>query len=217
MNQVHATDGAEDGHSSRTPPVGNDVARRRRNSKSHERILEATIRLLGLDSYPSLTMENIAAEAGVGKGTLYRWWKSKGALVGEALAWHLSPSAGPRTDSIRDDLRETVQSTVRNYSGGLAGFVVPSLAADITHDPDLRKTFFAQFLEPRRAVARRPIDRAIEAGLLPEDLDVDLIMDMWAGAIFYRVLMSDRPVDNHFADQITRLLLDLELPRILTT
>jgi AcrR family transcriptional regulator len=167
-----------------------------------------------MTSYQSLALEKIAEEAGTGKTTIYRWWRSKGELVGEALAWHLQPDGAVETSSIEDDLRTTIQQTVRNYSGNLAGVVVPAVAADMAHDPDLHKTFLARFLAPRRAVARRPLDRAIEAGLLPEDLDVELIMDLWAGAIFYRTLMSDSPLNDDFPQQFVDLILHGRLPTV---
>lgn len=193
----------------RTPPTG-----RVRNTASHQRILECTIRLLSSTPYPALSIESIASEAGVGKATIYRWWKSKGALVGEALAWHLKPRQAPQTGSVVDDLRLTIEATVQNYSNNLAGVVVPAIAADVAHDPELRASFIESFLEPRREVARQAVQRVIEAELLPADLDVELVMDMWAGAIFYRSLLSDRPTNPDFAAQFVDLLLNRHLPRV---
>ena len=57
---------------------------RRRSERSHEAILAATQRLLLERGYRELTIEGIAARAGVGKQTIYRWWPSKAALVLEA-------------------------------------------------------------------------------------------------------------------------------------
>jgi hypothetical protein len=79
-----------------------------------------------------------------------------------------------------------------------------------THEKILAVTI--KFLGPRRAVARQPIDRAIKAGLLPEDLDVELILDLWAGAIFYRTLMGERAVNDDFPQQFVDLLLNKKLP-----
>lgn len=183
-----------------------------RDPVAHERILAAVISLLATTTYQALTIEKVAKAAGTGKATIYRWWKSKGELVGEALAWCFKPQEAPHTDSVADDLRRTIDQTVRNYSDNLAGVVVPALAADIAHDPDLRASFIRSFLEPRRAAARQPLERAISEGLLPEDLDVDLVMDMWAGAIFYRRLMSDEPLRSDFAERFADMLLNGQLP-----
>ena len=195
------------------PVVAGRPARgRKRSPETHLSILQSTIRLLSRYSYQSLTLERIAEDAGVGKATIYRWWKTKGALVGEALAWHLKPSRAPETGSPEGDLRQTIDATVRNYSGSLAGVTVPAVAADMVNDPDLRTAFLRDFLGPRRAVARASVEAVVAAGILPPDLDVELVMDMWAGAIFYRTLLSDQPVNPNFTDQFVDLLLHRRLP-----
>lgn len=185
---------------------------RKRSPQTHLSILRSTIRLLSETSYQGLTLERIAEDAEVGKATIYRWWKTKGALVGEALAWHLKPSRAPETGSPEEDLRQTIAATVRNYSGNLAGVTVPAVAADMVNDPDLRASFLKDFLEPRRAVARASVKAAMDARLLPPDLDVELVLDMWAGAIFYRTLLGDEPVNPRFTEQFMDLLLHNRLP-----
>lgn len=186
---------------------------RKRLTERDERILAATIEVLADTSYGALALERVAERAGVSKATIYRWYKSKENLVGEALSWHLKPEETPRSQSVRDDVRAAIDVTIRNYSTPLAGVVVPALAAEIARDPELRSVFLTKFLGPRRAVARSVLERAIAAGDLPEDLDVELIMDMWAGAIFYRTLMSGTPISPAFSEQFVELLFDGRLPR----
>lgn len=169
--------------------------------------------MLAEAGYHGLTMEGVAARAGVGKATVYRWWRSKGALAGEALAHYLDIDAIPDTGNSRTDLLEVVRTTIHNYSATVAGTVIPALAADLINDPELKRVFLGQFLHPRRAVAASTLRRVIERGDLPEDLDVDLVMDMWAGTVFYRVLISENPVDDRMADQLVDLVLGAP-PRI---
>lgn len=185
---------------------------RKRSDEVHQNILQATIRQLSQGSYQSLRLEHVAEEAGVGKATIYRWWKSKGALVVEALVSALRPGAAPNTDSPVDNLRKTIDATVRNYSNNLTGVTVPALAADLVNDPDLREAFLTDFLGPRRAVARTSLEQAIGAGLLPRNLDTELMMDMWAGAVFYRTLFGTRPLNKNFTQQVLDLLLERKLP-----
>jgi AcrR family transcriptional regulator len=183
-----------------------------RSDEVHQNILQATLHQLSQGSYQSLRLEHIAKEAGVGKATIYRWWKSKGALVVEALVSALKPGAGPSTVSPVDDLKKTIDATVRNYSNNLTGVTVPALAADLVNDPDLREAFLTDFLGPRRDAARASLERVIEAGLLPKNLDTELVMDMWAGAVFYRTLFGTKPLNKNFSQQILDLLLERKLP-----
>ncbi|MES2631402.1 MAG: TetR/AcrR family transcriptional regulator [Pseudomonadota bacterium] len=183
-----------------------------RSDEVHQNILQTTLQLLSQGSYQSLRLEHIAKEAGVGKATIYRWWKSKGALVVEALVSALKPGAAPSAASPVDDLKKTIDATVRNYSNNLTGVTVPALAADLVNDPDLREAFLTDFLGPRRDAARTSLERAIEAGLLPKNLDTELVMDMWAGAVFYRTLFGTKPLNKNFTQQILDLLLERKLP-----
>jgi hypothetical protein len=168
--------------------------------------------MLSKGSYQSLRIEHIAAEAGVSKATIYRWWKSKGALVVEALVSALEPGAIPSTDSPVTNLKMTIDATVRNYSNNLTGVTVPALAIDLVGDPDLREAFLTNFLRPRRDVARKSLEQAMAVGLLPGDLDTELVMDLWAGAVFYRTLFGMRPLNRNFSQQILDLLLERRLP-----
>jgi AcrR family transcriptional regulator len=184
----------------------------KRNDRAHAEILRATLHLLSKGSYQTLRTEHIAEEAGVGKATIYRWWKTKGALVVEALVSALKPGGVEFTGSPVEDLRKTIDATVRNYSNNMTGVTVPALAADLVNDPELRQAFLNDFLGPRRAVARESLQRAIDAGLLPRDLDTELVMDMWAGAVFYRTLFGTQPLNENFTQQILDLLLERKLP-----
>jgi AcrR family transcriptional regulator len=185
---------------------------RKRSDEVHQNILQATVRRLSQGSYQSLRLEHIAEDAGVGKATIYRWWKSKGALVVEALVSALKPGAVASTGSPVADLKKNIDATVRNYSNNLTGVTVPALAADLVNDPDLREAFLVDFLGPRRDAARKSLEQAMKAGLLPENLDTELVMDMWAGAVFYRTLFGLRPLNKNFTQQILDLLLERKLP-----
>jgi AcrR family transcriptional regulator len=184
----------------------------KRSDEAHARILRATLRQLAQGRYQELRIEHIAEEAGVGKATIYRWWKSKGALVVEALVSALKPGGAELTGSPATDLKNTIDITVRNYSNNLTGVMVPALAADLASDPELRQAFLENFLGPRRAVARASLEQAMEAGLLPKNLDTELVMDMWAGAVFYRTLFGTEPLNKNFSQQILDLLLERKLP-----
>jgi AcrR family transcriptional regulator len=186
-----------------------------RNSVSHESIVSATWDLLEEVGYHDLTIEGVAGRAGVGKATIYRWWPSKGALVAEAISTHLDHSPRPPSGDVRRDLRDSIQVSIDNYSSTVAGMAIPAMLADLSFETDSYEAFRQSFLAPRRRSSAEVVQRAIDAGLLPEGTDVGLLQDVWAGAIFYRVLISREPVSPDLADSLTSLIL-CEPPKVKT-
>jgi AcrR family transcriptional regulator len=157
--------------------------------------------------YHDLTIDGVAARARVGKATIYRWWASKGALVAEAISSRLNPNPVDETDDIEADLQASIQVTVDNYSGTVAGVAIPALLADLAFDPKSYASFRESFLDPRRETGIQVVQRAIKAGLLPPDTDISLLLDIWAGATFYRVLISREPIGPDFAAALTGFIL----------
>jgi AcrR family transcriptional regulator len=178
-----------------------------RDAESHKAIVRATWQMLEAVGYHDLTIDGVAGRAGVGKATIYRWWPSKGALVAEAIASHLNPEPAPETDDVRADLQASIQMTVDNYSGTIAGVAIPALLADLAFDADSYESFCESFLRPRRQASAAVVQRAIDAGLLPPSIDTALLLDFWAGATFYRVLISREPIGPDFAQALTNLIL----------
>jgi AcrR family transcriptional regulator len=186
---------------------------RPRSRRAHDAIIEATVELLAAVGYSEMSIEAIAERAGVGKSTIYRWWPSKGALAGEALAQGLNRGPEEPTGSTRQDLIRTLEVTIGNYSDTTAAMsILPALVAHIERDPELLDSFRHSFLEPRRRNGRLLIQHAVERGDLPDDVDPDLLMDIWAGAIFYRSLVSGGSLEG-VSEQLTDLILAGRLPR----
>lgn len=185
------------GSGRKSPGTGN-----RRNPHTHKAIIDATLELLKTVHYSDLTIEAISAAAGVGKATVYRWWRSKGALVAEAISSTLTVEVPPQTNDLRADLIAATEISIRNYAEPPGGILITALAADLADDRELLQSFIAGFALPRRAVVREIIQRAQSQGLLAPDLDPELAMDMWAGAIIYRSLMKHAPIDKQFATQL---------------
>jgi len=179
----------------------------RRSASAHQAILAATHSVLGAVGYSGLTVEEVASRAGVGKATVYRWWKTKGALVAEALSRDLVIGTVPRTGDVREDLLDLVRVTISNYSGTVAGTVLPAMAADIANSPAAWDELVSNFLAPRRALALSVLQTHIESGALPSDTDAHAILDIWGGTVFYRVLMTRKPADEHLAQQLVDMVL----------
>lgn len=187
---------------------------RPRSQRAHEAILAATTHLLREVGYSGMSIEAIAERAGVGKSTIYRWWRSKGSLAGEALAHQLQTGPEEPTGNSRGDLVRTIGVTIGNYSEASASIsILPALVAHLDRDPDLLDAFRKTFLEPRRENGRRLIATAVERGDLPANVDADLLMDIWAGTIFYRSLISGGSMTEHLDEQLADLILNGRLPR----
>jgi len=185
---------------------------RRRSARSHRAILEATTQLLTEVGYGALTIEGVAARAGVGKATVYRWWPSKGALVIEAMSAGLSEPPLTETGDLRQDLVTAVRGVMHTFARSPDGAVIPALAADLLRDPEMAERFRAQVIRPRRSAVVEVFRRAADRGELPSDVDTELLLDVYAGAAFYRVLVSGEPVTDSLAEQLVSLLLDGKPP-----
>jgi AcrR family transcriptional regulator len=192
------------------PPVTSPE--RRRSTRSHQAILAATAQLLAEVGYTALTIEGVAAQAGVGKATVYRWWPSKGALVTEAMSAALAMPTFSETGDLRQDLLTVGNGIVETLAHSPAGAVIPALAADLVRDPDMAEQFRDQVIRPRRSTVTRILRRAADRGELPSDVDIDLLLDVYAGAVFYRVLISGEPITGLLAEQLVGLLLDGKFP-----
>src|SRR4051812_8481063 len=116
----------------------------RRSERSRQAILTAAVELVGEVGYARLTIEAIAARAGVGKQTIYRWWPSKGAVVLDAfvaLGGSSEPAALPDTGDLEADLRTVLRATVQELTD--PRFELPSraLTAESQSDPALAQQF----------------------------------------------------------------------------
>ncbi|HKS47011.1 MAG TPA: TetR/AcrR family transcriptional regulator [Amycolatopsis sp.] len=187
----------------RKPPSSGN----RRNPHTHKAVIKAALELLKTVHYPALTIESIAAAAGVGKATVYRWWPSKGALVAEAISSTLTVEDPPDTDDLRADLIAAAEISIRNYAYPSSGVLITALAADLAEDPELLQSFVSTFVQPRRALVRKLLQRAIDEGVIAPDVDPDLIMDMWAGAVMYRRALNHTPIGNTFAEELVEVFL----------
>ena len=183
---------------------------RPRSKVAHAAILDATLDLLAEVGYSRLTVEGIAARAGVGKTTVYRWWPSKSALVVEAIGTQLDTRSVEPTGDVRADVRAAVTAAAASYGQSAVGAAVAGVVVDLMRDPDAAEPLGA-LLPPQGAVVREIVARAAERGELPADTDVELLQEVVAGTLLYRTLVSRRPVDG--VDDLVDLVLDGLMPR----
>jgi AcrR family transcriptional regulator len=164
---------------------------RPRSARAHVAILEATLELLAERGLAALTIEGVAARAGVGKATVYRRWTSKTELVREALGRIGTESmALPDTGSVRGDVIAMMRGRRETASATRAGFFIPRLVAEAAGDPELGPVLDEVLVQPGRRVLRAILERGSERGELRSDLDVESAVDLLLGAMVYRLLYS---------------------------
>ena len=181
---------------------------RRRSQRSHDAIVQATQELLVEQGYRALTIEGVAARAGVGKQTIYRWWPSRAALVLEAYLAGSDAVPPPATSAItRENVRALLDWLVAVLAQPIGGKVLAGLVADLKHDPDLAERYHRDVVPARRRWMRDALERGKERGEIRADADLDLAVDALHGAVFYRLLLSGEPLDPQFTEQLANQVL----------
>ncbi|MEU7689491.1 TetR/AcrR family transcriptional regulator [Microbispora hainanensis] len=170
---------------------------RPRSEQARRAILEAALRLCERDGYPNVTLKGIAEEAGTGRQTLYRWWDTKADLLLEAMTYLVESSRAPSQADLQTFLRETFA-----LADGAVGRVVAGLMAEAQSDPALGERLRARLIGPRRATLRAVLERMPP----PPGTDLDLLIDMIFGVMWYRLLNRHAPLDASLAEDITTLV-----------
>ena len=181
---------------------------RPRSAAAAEAILEATVDLLAEEGYLALTVEAVAARAGVAKTTVYRRWPGKDELVMDALCGVKDLEHVPPGESVRDDLHYMLQWMRSVWVVGRFGGLMRRLAADGIERPDLYREFRARFVAPRRAIMRAIIERGKDEGSIRQDVDVEWMIAMLVSPIISAVMTHQDPVTkrqvNFIVDTVLR-------------
>jgi AcrR family transcriptional regulator len=186
---------------------------RRRSERSHRAIVAATQELLVEGGYRELTIEGVAARAGVGKQTIYRWWPSKAALALEAYLDGSPPPPRLNATSTRKEIGELLDWLVVTLARTTGGRVVAGLLADMQHDADLADRFHRDVVPARRRAMLGTLERSRERGEIRTDADLGVAVDTLHGAVFYRLLLSGEPLDADFIERLaTQVLAGLAEP-----
>ena len=181
---------------------------RPRSEASRQAILTAALSLATETGYAGLTIEGVAARAGVGKQTIYRWWPSKADVLLEAGAAEADLQV-PVTDhgSYRADLQAFLKASyaMGNQNPEYVG-LLRALMAEAQLDPEFGLRFRAAFLERRREALAVITGRARDRGDLPGRPDPETVADVVFGTIWYRILATTRPFDVVLEEDLLDLL-----------
>jgi AcrR family transcriptional regulator len=181
---------------------------RPRNAQADEAILDAVLELLSAGhSAASVSIEAVAAKAGVGKATIYRRWPNKEALLIDAVAAMKGSLPEPAGVCVRDDLIVLLNAT-RSGHGQRNGKITACLVPEFIRDPSLHDVYQA-VVEPRRDVMRQVLLRGVANGELRPDLDVELTLLMLSGPSIAQNMLKWNPrvPDEGFAEKLVDAVL----------
>jgi AcrR family transcriptional regulator len=217
IRDVRSSNGGNGANGSNGTGAGDKRAPGRpRSEESRQSILRSTLKLLQQDGgFAELSIEAIAADAGVGKTTVYRWWPTKAALVADAFSASAEEELRfPNSGSVYTDINIQMRGLIRIFRSQ-RGKVVAALLAGGQSDPELLEAYRDRFLWPRRRQAYETLQRGVDRGELPVGSDFDLILDSLYGPILMRFLIRHVKLDENFADEICGLVLKGEgAPRL---
>jgi AcrR family transcriptional regulator len=194
-------------HRKRVGGRGKRPPGRPRSEQARLAILRSTLKLLGKSGFSELTIEAVAAHAGVGKATVYRWWSNKAALIADAFASSTTRKLHfPDTGSVRTDMSQQMRQLIKIFCGR-RGRIVSAILGGGQSDRDLITAFRERFLWPRRQEAYATLRRGILRGELRKDVDMDLILDSLYGPIYMRFLIRHGKLTPDFVDNLCELVL----------
>ena len=181
---------------------------RPRDARRDEAILNATLEILLDGDYQSLTIEAVAARAGVGRPTIYRRWPSKAALVVAALV-DSARLAIPDVDTgtLRGDLLAVQRHQIALMNAPMTRRVTAGLIADLATDPELSDRYLAEYLVPRREAVWKVLERGIERGELKADADLALVYELLIGPLFMRAVVWGQRLSRSEAEATTDVIL----------
>jgi AcrR family transcriptional regulator len=176
----------------------------RRGARAERAILAATAELIAEGGVQALTVERVAARSGVAKTTIYRRWRGKRDLA-LAVLLDVIESAGEVTADVGDTRRELVafvNAVITVLDTTLMGRVMQGLVPDLATDPALASAFRERVVARRVADARLVIERGKARGDLRRDVDAELAHELLFGPVYYRLMISGAPLDEHLAERI---------------
>ncbi|HUB76338.1 MAG TPA: TetR/AcrR family transcriptional regulator [Solirubrobacteraceae bacterium] len=191
-----------------SPRTPKGRAPHRRDEGARQSVLHAADDLLVERGFAGVTIEGIAARAGVAKQTIYRWWPSKVDILLDTLIDDASRRlAVPRGGgSAVEDVRRYLRTLARFLARHPAGKVLLALIGEAQHDPQVARTVRERYLEPQRERERELLRRGIASGELPSTLAIDAALDALCGPIVYRALTGARSSQAFIDDLVAATL-----------
>ncbi|GLX00421.1 TetR/AcrR family transcriptional regulator [Microtetraspora sp. NBRC 16547] len=182
----------------------------RRSERSRQAVLEAARDLVSELGYAKVSIEAIAARAGVGKQTIYRWWPSKGAVIFDSFLALSESEEGmslPDTGDLEADLKTVMRATVAEFADPVFEAPIRALNTEIIGDPALAAQYREKLAGPVDEAKKERLRSAQRAGQLAADADLDLVLEVLYAPLYQRWLHRSGPLTPQYADALVEITL----------
>lgn len=176
-------------------------AGRPRDQAVNRAILDAARDLIAEQGYGSFSIEAVAARASVAKQSIYRRWASRGALLIDVYMDGLESARPLPGTGFGPDFKTLMSQTVQRQRAGAYANVLKGLMIEAQSDADLRALFIAKIVAPRRETLRRVLEQGKETGELPDGLDVEMMIDMTFGAVWFYMIATPEGIQSDFPER----------------
>jgi AcrR family transcriptional regulator len=158
--------------------------------------------------HDKLTMDRVAARAGVGKAALYRRWRSKEQMLAELVTalGNAEDTPAPDLGNLRDDLYAFFADAVNWGNDPLIRQVTAYVIATARSSPELIEAM-RPVPGPDRDAAQVILQRAIDRGELAPDTDMQIALDVITGLLWRRMILADQTLDLDYAKRLTAMVL----------
>lgn len=165
---------------------------RPRSAKSHQAMLKAALELLGEVGFEKMSIEAIAARAGVGKTTIYRRYNSKEELVADAIESIRQDVVIPNTGNLYNDLDQLIENAAQITLSPLGRQTVAMIISSAASNSQFAQIYWTKYLQPRREAFANVIERAKMRNEIQVDVDSDLIFDSMSGIMLYALIFPPK-------------------------
>lgn len=177
---------------------------RPRSIKSHQAILQAALALLAEVGFDGMSIEAIAARAGVGKTTIYRRYSSKEELLADAIESVREETDIPNTGSLQGDIDVLIESSAQITLSPLGRKTVAMIISSASSSPQFAQIYWVKYLQPRRQAFEIVLERAKVRNEVEESLDAGLVFDAMSGIMLYALIFQ--PANESWEDYVRRAL-----------
>ncbi|MDZ8094796.1 MAG: TetR/AcrR family transcriptional regulator [Nostoc sp. DedQUE05] len=190
----------------------NSTSGRPRSIHADQAILQATLDLLAEVGYESMSIEAIASRAGVGKTTIYRRYTSKEELVADAIESLRDDLAIPDTGSFWGDMDILIKNAAKKIDSPLGRQTLALIISTASSNPQFAEVYWTKYTKLRREAFSKILKRAKSRGEIHKDADVDLIIDLVSGSLYYALIFkpTTEPVEAYMRRTMNLLLKGIE-------
>lgn len=169
-------------------------------------ILRAAMRVMARGGYARMSVEEVAAEAGVSRPTIYLRYSGKAELATAALAAYRDRGRPEETGEARVDLVARLRHFRRGVERPFGMAMIGSVLAEEQATPQLLALFRERVVEPRRRELREVLEHAGQRGELRSGASIEAAVNMLVGS-YYAQYLSGKPFPDDWPEAVVETVL----------